>query len=115
MASGKKRVKSHRSPNWRPKVQPEQTRRAKAEEKVAKLKAFPIWGTAFFGADLGLVVIGGVVSVLTAILAGMAHWMVLRKRELPTENQVLYCLLILIGSWVLWFALSLAHQALFVR
>ena len=115
MASGKKRVKSHRSPDWKPKVDPAQTQRAKAEEKVARLKAFPIWGTAFFGADLGLVVVGGVVSILTAILAGMGHWMVLRKREIPTENQVFYCLLILIGSWALWFVLSLAYQVLFVR
>ena len=113
MASGKKRAKSHRSPDWRPKVNPEQTRRAKAEEKVARLKAFPVWGVAFLGADLGFVVTGGVVSILTALLAGMGHWMVLRNREIPTAKQVLYCLLILIGSWVLWIGLSLAQQALF--
>lgn len=111
MANGKKRTKSHRSPDWKPKVDYKQTQAAKRMEKFSH---FPVWGSAFFAANIGLVVVGGVVSILLAIGACILDWTVLKKPELPHANKLLYCLLILVGSWVLWFVLMLAYQILFV-
>lgn len=110
MASGKKRTRSHRSPNWKPKAKPQQT---VAEQRVAKIKTFPIWGAAFLSANIGLVVIGGVVSILLAVAACILDWMVLKRQETPTAKKILYCTLILLGSWVLWIVLMMAYQALF--
>lgn len=111
MATGKKRAKSHRSPDWKPKVDYKQTQKAKQMEKFSN---FPVWGSAFLAANIGLVVVGGVISILLAVGASILHWTVLKKPDVPGANKLLYCLLILVGSWVLWFVLMLAYQALFV-
>ncbi len=110
MASGKKRVKSHRSPDWRPKVKPEETRAAK---RVKEIKNFPIWATAYLAANLGLLFLGGVVPVALAIGAcALDLWIV--RRDIPTAHKVLYCTLTFLASWVLWFVLMLAYQLFFV-
>ena len=110
MANGKKRVKSHRSPDWRPKVDYKETLAAKRMEKISH---FPVWGSAFFAANLGLVIVGGVVSILAAAGACLLHWTVLKSKTIPTANKLLYCLLILVGSWAVWFVLMIAYQAVF--
>ena len=110
MANGKKRVKSHRSPDWKPKVDYKQTLAAKRMEKFSH---FPIWGSAFFAANLGLVIVGGVVSILAAAGACLLHWTVLKSKTIPSANKLLYCLLILVGSWTVWFVLMIAYQMIF--
>lgn len=110
MANGKKRVKSHRSPDWKPKVDYKQTLAAKRMEKFSH---FPIWGSAFFAANLGLVIVGGVVSILAAAGACLLHWTVLKSKTIPSANKLLYCLLILVGSWAVWFVLMIVYQMIF--
>lgn len=109
MANGKKRTKSHRSPDWRPKAKPQQTR---AEERVEKIRNFPVWAAAYLAANLGLLLMGGVISAALAVGAcALDLWIV--KREIPTAHKVLYCTLIFLASWVLWFVLMLAYQTAF--
>ena len=110
MANRKKREKSHRSPNWKPKTKTVQTR---AEERVAKVKAFPVWGVAVLAANLGMLLLGGVIPVVLAVTAcALELWII--RREIPTANKVLYCVLTFIASWVLWFVLMLGYQALLI-
>ena len=109
MATGKKRTKSHRSPDWKPKVKPQETVAAKRAEKI---KGFPIWATAYLAANLGLLLLGGVIPTALAIGAcALDLWIV--KREIPTANKVLYCTLTFLASWVLWFVLMILYQTLF--
>ncbi len=109
MAYGKKRKKSHRSPDWRPTVKPQETRAAK---RVEEIKRFPIWGAAALASNLGMLLLGGLIPVLLAVGAcALDLWII--RREIPTENKVLYCILTFIGSWLLWFVLMVGYQAIF--
>lgn len=107
MAKDKKRKKSHRSPDWKPTVKPEETRAAK---RVQEIKSFPIWGAAFLAANLGLLFLGGALPVVLAIGACALDLWIMR-RDIPTANKVLYCTLTFLASWVLWFVLTLVSHA----
>lgn len=109
MANGKKRKKSHRSPDWRPTIKPQETRAAK---RVAAIKGFPIWGAAALASNLGMLLLGGLIPVLLAVGAcAMELWII--RKDIPTENKVLYCILTFIASWVLWFVLMMGYQMIF--
>lgn len=106
MANGKKRSKSHRSPDWRPKAKTLTV----AEQRVEAVKSFPVWGVAVLASNLGMLVLGGVISVGIALLAAALELHIMR-RSIPTANRVLYCVLTFVGTWVLWFILNLLVQA----
>lgn len=100
----KKRKKSHRSPT--PKAAPTAQPAAKREG------GFPIWGTGFLAANLGMVLQGGVVPTALAVVGCLLDLLVLNK-PLPGEKKLIFCVLILAGSWVALIAFTLAYQQLY--